>query len=215
MYAFHDAEDGSDKKVFLPAERNGQPILEVLTRFLDSKTPGLQFLEISSGTGQHALYFANQFPNITFQPTEYDEELLASIAAYADESRHGNMKQPLFVDISQPCLLNFAGQFDYILNVNLIHVSPWACTEGLFRTAGHVLKPGGLLLTYGALAIDGVLEPESNREFDEALRKHDPEWGIRDLRDLKQEAAKNGIVVKEVIDMPSNNKMVVWQKNEQ
>lgn len=202
----------SPKQIYPAATRNAEPILQILKKTLDGTKSGLQLLEVSSGTGQHALHFANNFPNITFQPTEFERSLLPSIAAYAEESKYGNLKEPLYLDISKPCLENQHGQFDYILNINMLHVSPWSCTEGLFRNSGQLLKAGGLLIIYGAMAVDGVLEPESNRQFDKSIRRQNREWGVRDVRDLQKEAAKYAISLRNMYDMPANNKMLVWAK---
>lgn len=111
--------------------------------------------------------------------------------------------------------LNFselAKSFDFILNINMVHISEFACTEGLFANAGKLLKPKGKLFTYGPYAENGVLVPESNVNFDMGLRAQNPAWGVRDIVDLEKVAQKNGIKLIEKYDMPANNKCLVWQK---
>uniref|UniRef100_A0A182NNX2 Methyltransferase type 12 domain-containing protein n=1 Tax=Anopheles dirus TaxID=7168 RepID=A0A182NNX2_9DIPT len=203
-------------------ERNKDPILGVLQRFFTKTQPNLQLLEISSGVGLHAAYFAQEFPNITFQTSEYDPSLFGSIEAYRREAKVQNVLAPIRIDISQPCsewnneaninLSTSAGRFDYMLNINMLHISPFTCAEGLFRNASQLLKPGGLLITYGPYAVNGTLTPESNVRFNESLQQRDPEWGIRDTSVLQKLATLSGITLEEMIDLPANNKCLVWKK---
>lgn len=182
----------------------------------------------------HIQYFAPQFPKITFQPSEYDLRLLESVTAYAVDCPHNNVCPPMQIDISKPYMewgvnsnpngpflignthkdfKDYKGVLDFMLNINLMHISEFKCTEGLFFNAGQLLKPGGLLFTYGAYAEDGVIEAESNRRFDAGLKSENPEWGLRDIVDLKKIAAKNGIELVQKYDMPANNKTLVWCKS--
>uniref|UniRef100_A0A182PCF9 Methyltransferase type 12 domain-containing protein n=1 Tax=Anopheles epiroticus TaxID=199890 RepID=A0A182PCF9_9DIPT len=159
------------RKITNPAgERNKDPILGVLKCVFSKTEPNLRLLEISSGVGLHAAYFAQEFPNITFQPSEFDSTLFDSIDAYRQDVK--NVQPPIYIDISKPCTdwqneanLNHnscANGFDYMLNINMLHISPIACAHGLFSNASKLLKPGGLLVTYGPYAVDGVLTPDSN-----------------------------------------------------
>lgn len=196
------------------AERNKEPILQVLKRLIQ---PGLDqnFLEIASGSGQHVAYFAPHFPQVTFHPTEYDGELLGSISAHS--SALENVQPPLQVDVTTDFSTWSNGLFkpssiDFIYAANMIHISPFKCTLGLFKNAGALLKPAGMLITYGPYAINGKITPESNQTFDAHLRIQNPEWGIRDIRDLKNIASDNNIKLIEIIDMPANNKTLAWEK---
>lgn len=218
---------------FPASVRNSGPILAVLKRFLNSTEPGLRLLDTASGSGMHAADFAPHFPNITFQPSELDTNMLTSIQAYANDCPTKNICAPMLVDMAQPHTAwgrNSASTgpyldgkshqdfrelkdfFDYIININMIHISPIECTVGLFRCAGALLKQGGLLITYGAYNVNGTIEPQSNVEFDIMLRSKDQRWGIRDLRELKAMAKENGIEFQELIDMPANNKICIWKK---
>ncbi|XP_035916912.1 methyltransferase-like 26 [Anopheles stephensi] len=201
-------------------ERNKDPILNVLKRVLSKTLPNLRLLEISSGVGLHAPYFAKEFPNITFQPSEFDTTLFGSIEAY----RQGveNVRSPIFIDVSKPCQewendaninqQNSANHFDYMLNINMLHISPIACALGLFHNSSVLLKTGGLLITYGPYAVNGMLTPESNVQFNRSLRQRNPEWGIRDTSELREMAMQKGISLLEVIDLPANNKCIIWKK---
>lgn len=204
------------KQTYPSADRNSGPILEVLLKVFDNKTPGLQLLEISSGCGQHTGFFCESFPNIEFQPTEFDAGALPSIEAYAADASHNNVRKPFQLDITQDFFdwkVKFEeSSFDYMLNINMIHITPIECSEGLFRNAGRLLKKGGLLVTYGPYAENGVLEPESNVAFDLNLKSRNASWGIKDIRDLKQIASRHGIGFREYFNMPSNNKTIVWAK---
>ena len=102
--------------------------------------------------------------------------------------------------------------YDFMFNANMVHISPWKCTESLFANAGEILKSQGRLFMYGPFAVDGKLEPKSNQEFDTTLKLNNAEWGIRDLRDLEAEASRSEITLEQVIDLPANNKLVIWKK---
>jgi len=101
---------------------------------------------------------------------------------------------------------------DAMLCCNMIHISPWACCAGLMRGAGRVLKPGGVLVTYGPYMIDGRHTAPSNEAFDRSLRARDPSWGVRDLADVAAEADRNGLAHEDTVAMPANNFCAVFRK---
>lgn len=202
------------KLVYPAADRNKDPILSVLKRYIQRGT-NQTFLEISSGSGQHVAHFAPHFPHITFYPSEYEPRLLESIAAYANE--YSNIKHPLRIDVTMDYRLWGNGIFkanslEYIYNANMMHISPYQCTIGLFTNVGQLLKPGGLLITYGPYAFDGQITPQSNVNFHMSLISQDPSWGLRDVSDLKKLAQENNIKLIEIVDMPANNKTIIWKK---
>ncbi|XP_026159345.1 methyltransferase-like 26 [Mastacembelus armatus] len=196
------------------AERNKEPILVVLRESLNTGRL-LQALEISSGTGQHVIHFAQALRNITWQPSEYDRKSLVSIEAYRARYPLNNVKPAIHLDASLPHQYWGGIQpetLDLVLNINMMHISPIACTEGLFKGAGAVLKPHGLLLTYGPYAVNGRITPQSNVDFDYSLRQRNPEWGLRDISLLSTLAQRNGLFLEKMVDMPANNKCLLFRK---
>lgn len=204
----------SKKIVYESSESNKIPILEVLQKYFDKYLDG-QVLEIASGTGQHISYFAAHFPRLTFQPSENDTSLFDSIKAYAEETPTKNVKDPIRINITDDwATWNVPNDFDYVININMIHVTPFSCTLALFKNVCGVLKIKGLLITYGPYANNGVLEPKSNKDFDRSIRARDPECGVRDIQDLVRVAEPHGMKIVKIHDMPANNKCLVWKKFE-
>ncbi|CAK9806507.1 UPF0585 protein CG18661 [Anthophora quadrimaculata] len=202
------------KLVYPAADRNKGPILSVLQKYIQ-QGPQQIFLEIASGSGQHIAHFAPHFPQLLFYPSEYEPRLLESIAAYANE--FANIKHPLRIDVIKDFHTWGNGIFkeasiDYIYNANMMHISPYECSIGLFNNAGKLLKDNAILFTYGPYAINGNITPASNVNFDKSLRLQDSSWGLRDIKDLKDLAEKNGIKLIDIIDMPANNKTIIWKK---
>ncbi|KAM8771521.1 methyltransferase-like 26 [Sparus aurata] len=196
------------------AERNKEPILAVLRESVNTGRH-LQALEISSGTGQHVTHFAQALRNITWQPSEYDRQSLLSIEAYRAHYQLHNVMPAIHLDASLPHQYWGGIQpesLDLVVNINMIHISPFACTEGLFRGAGAVLKPQGLLFTYGPYAVNGQISPQSNVDFDYSLRQRNPEWGLRDISLLSSIAQRNGLFLEKIMDMPANNKCLLFRK---
>uniref|UniRef100_A0A7I4Y5J7 UPF0744 protein n=1 Tax=Haemonchus contortus TaxID=6289 RepID=A0A7I4Y5J7_HAECO len=199
------------------AERNAVPLTNVLAKYL---LEDMKLLEISSGTGQHIIEFATKFPYVTFQPSEVDARCLHSIVAYIDHNRLANVRVPLYIDVTKP-VNHWALPTDYgplavdvILNINMIHISSNAAIEGLFRASGTLLKRGsGLLITYGPYAIDGVITPQSNIDFHDSLRNENPEWGLRDIRDLNELAIRYGMRLVARHDMPANNHTLIFSRD--
>ena len=183
------------------AARNREPIREVLARVLPAS--GL-VLEIASGSGEHALWFAAALPGITWQPSDADPGARASISAYRDDSGTPNLRPPLALDAASPAWP--IEQADAIVCINMIHISPWEATLGLFAGAARLRVP--TVVTYGPYLVDGETAP-SNRAFDQSLRSRDPRWGVRELRDI--EHAARGFTLAEVVQMPANNLAIVFR----
>ena len=189
------------------AERNKQPILEVLRRVLPST--GL-VLEIGSGTGQHVTHFAKALPGLTFQPSEMDESRHPSIAAWIRHEKLANVRAPLAFDLTRrPWPVTAA---DAIVCINVIHISPWEATLGLMRGAGELLPPGGVLVTYGPYRRGGAHTAPSNEAFDASLRSRDPGWGVRDMEEVVAVAKEAGLELQETVPMPANNFTLVFTK---
>ena len=203
-----DTQVDADPRLRAPsAQRNRDAILAVLAATLPSS--GL-VLEIASGSGEHAVHFAGALPGLSFQPSDPSPEAVASIAAWAGESGLGNILTPLVLDATAPDWPLAAA--DAILCINMIHIAPWAATEGLFRQAGRLLKPGQPLYLYGPYRrADRPLEP-SNAAFDESLRSRNPAWGLRELDAVAALGAANGFGAPEIVEMPANNLSVIFRK---
>jgi len=189
------------------AGRNREPIREVLARWLPER--GL-VLEIASGSGEHALHLARAFPDLEWQPSDVSTEAIASIAAWREEVALANLRAPLALDVTADTWPVAAA--DAIVCINMIHISPWEATVGLFAGAARTLAAGGVLVTYGPYAFDGVLAPESNIAFDRSLRARDPRWGVRDVRDLGALAVEHGFVHADTVAMPANNHSLLFRR---
>jgi SAM-dependent methyltransferase len=189
------------------AERNKGPIADVLKRVLPSH--GL-VLEVSSGTGQHVVHFAREMPHLEWQPTERDEETLASIASWVAGEALPNVRAPLRLDVcEQPWPISEA---QAVICLNMIHIAPWAAAEALIRGAESVLTPGGILFLYGPYRRNGAHTAPSNEAFDRQLRAQNPEWGVRDFEAVARYAESRGFEAPGVYEMPANNLSVVFRK---
>ncbi len=200
--------DATDPRLYhAHVARNRAPILDVLRRVLPAS--GL-VVEIASGSGEHAVYFAGALPGISWQPTDFDASALASIAAHRAAAALPNLLPPLRLDTTaQPWPI---AQADAVVCNNMIHISPWPVTEGLMRGANRVLRSGGILFLYGPYRIDGRHTAPSNEDFDASLRARNAEWGIRDLGDVTDLAARHGFALAETIPMPANNLSVIFRR---
>ena len=188
--------------------RNRDPILAVLKPRLPAT--GL-VLEIASGAGEHAVYCAAALPHLQWRPTDPDPEALASIAAWRDHAGLPNLLPPLRLDASDPDGWPVQ-QADAVVNINMLHISPWAAAQGLLAGAGRVLPSGGLLFLYGPYIERDVATAQSNLDFDASLRRRDPAWGLRRLDDVASTAAAHDLVLSERISMPANNLSLVFRK---
>ncbi len=202
----------NDIKQIPPASvRNTPPLRDVLTRVLgpDTLTHG-RVLEIASGSGYHAAAFAAALPHLEWQPTDPDPGAQASIAAYIAEARLANLRAPLTLDAAAAAWP--VADADAMVCINMIHISPWSATVGLFQGAQRTLPAGGVLITYGPYAIDGDFQADSNVAFDQSLRSRNPAWGIRDLADIEPLARSCGFQLAERIAMPANNHTLIFER---
>jgi SAM-dependent methyltransferase len=198
----------SDPRLYRPhVARNREPILEVLKRILPSH--GL-VLEIASGTGEHAAFFAGELPLLTWQPTDPDERALASIVAHRAAASSANLLPPLQLDVHAEHWP--IERTDAVICNNMIHIAPWSACESLIAGAARVLPPGGILYLYGPYKIDGRHTAPSNEAFDAQLRSQNAAWGIRDLADVAALAQRHGFGVAETVAMPANNLSVIFRQ---
>ena len=195
--------------------RNHQPIWAVLDRVLGDRSG--EVLEAGSGTGQHAVFFARQNPDIVWWPSDLNEAHLKSIAAWRAHAGLDNVRAPLRIDLTDPAWCSEMGgagpgQLLAVFCANVIHIAPWRVAEGLFAGSARYLRADGLLLLYGPFKRGGRHTAPSNAIFDSSLRATDAEWGIRDIADLETLAAKVGLKLREIVDMPANNLVLVFER---
>ena len=201
-------ESIDEEALFAPATaRNGAAILEVLQAVLP---PGGTVLEVASGTGEHAVRFAAALPGLTWQPSDPDRRGLASIRAHARAAGLPNLRPALELDARSETWP--VARAEAMVCINMIHIAPWAATEGLLAGADRLLPTGGPLVLYGPFRLGGAHTAESNARFDDDLRMRDPEWGVRDLEAVLAAAARYGLHLDQRIAMPANNLSVVLRK---
>lgn len=187
--------------------RNSAAIAKVLAKELPAAGT---VLEIASGTGEHAIFMARQFPDLTWLPSDHDAEALAFIREWTAESGIPNIADPIVLDASN-AIWN-ARQTDAIFCCNMIHIAPWDAAQGLFEGAGHLLKDGAPLILYGPFVEPNVETAPSNIVFDQNLKERDPRWGLRSLIEIDDCGAKHGLVRTRRYEMPANNLMLVYHK---
>lgn len=190
-----------------PAERNKQPILDVLRPLLPAQG---RALEIASGTGQHVTWFAAHLPQWTWQPTDLHADSFPSITARVDDGRLRNVQPPLLLDLLAPAWPTEGENFDLVYCANMLHIAPWACCASLMQGAARHLATGGRLVTYGPYLEDEVPTSQGNLAFDQSLRARDPTWGIRRREEVEEAAQRAGLMLAARHAMPANNLLLVW-----
>ena len=200
-----------DVKQYAPAtQRNREPILQVLSEVLSPKN---KVLEIASGTGEHAVYFATQL-SCHWIPSDPNPESRSSITAWKNSSSVDNLSLPLSIDVTQD---NWQQQLvnqniDSIVNINMIHIAPWKACLGLMNGAEAILPPQGILYLYGPFKRNGEHTALSNANFDLSLRARNREWGVRDLERVIEVAADANLKLQQIVDMPANNLSVIFRR---
>lgn len=216
--------DFGNARQYAPAtQRNRGAILAILQQVLPPE--GL-VLEIAAGTGEHAVFFAPQLWPREWLPSDVNPVALASITAWRQDLPSPNLHPPIALSAIDPhwsieeparqqqLAINGVdlSRLNAIVNINMIHISPWAVCEGLMAGAGRLLPSGGILYLYGPFKRDGDHTSVSNEDFDESLRAQNPEWGVRDLEAVVELATHQGLTLIEILPMPANNFSVVCQK---
>jgi cyclopropane fatty-acyl-phospholipid synthase-like methyltransferase len=188
-------------------ERNKGPILELLARVLPERGT---LLEIASGSGQHAAFMAAALPEWTWIPSDLEPAHAASVDAHRLESGLPNLAPARVLDV---CASDWdVPQLDAVFSANMIHIAPFACSEGLFAGAARHLRRDGQLIVYGPMKLDGQHTAPSNVAFDADLRRRDARWGVRDLVELVALGAKLGLSLRERTPMPANNQCLVFER---
>ena len=207
----------TDGRLDAPAfHRNHQAIQGVLARHLTEKSGDA--IEVGSGTGQHVVEFARQFPHITWWPSDLNDNHLASIEAWRQHSRLRNIRQARRLDVSDPAwgdAVKAEGEPQQLLAIfcaNVIHIAPWQVAEGLVAGAGRALHQGGMLFLYGPFRRGGKHTSDSNASFDASLRQRNPKWGVRDVEAVEKLADRAGLSLIEIAEMPAYNLTLVFSR---
>lgn len=187
-------------------ERNKEPILSVLRVCFAERT---QVLEIGSGTGQHAVYFARHLTHLTWHPTE-QLSFLQDLTARVQREGHQNLRPPTVLDVRQRVWP--VRSVDAVFTANTLHIMSWPEVTAMYRGIGDVLAPGGVLSVYGPFRYEGRYTSDSNREFDQSLKERDPASGLRDVEELTALAAPYGLRLVSDHDLPAFNRLLVFAK---
>ena len=208
MIGVVNAKDLFDARRQSPAAaRNADPILEVLRSVLP---PSGLVLEVASGTGEHAIRFAQALPGLVWQPSDPSLDARAPVDAWAVDSGMTNLRRALDLDTANDRWP--IEQADAMICINMVHISPWSATEGLMHGAGALLPPGAPLYLYGPFRRTGFETAASNEAFHDDLRRRDPAWGIRDLDDVVDCARRSGLALERVVEMPANNLSAIFRR---
>ncbi len=202
-----------DERIFFPAtERNRDAIADVLSEVLPQS--GI-VLEIASGSGEHGVIFQTRFPNLYWQTSDPNPSYRKSISAWIGHQGLSNkMPEPIDLDVEKtpwPLSLELRSSLKAIVCINMIHISPWKCTNALFKEAGNLLKKNQVLILYGPFKIDGEHISESNFRFDQTLRARNSLWGVRDLDAVSEIGTKNRFNKRKIVHMPANNLLVIFE----
>jgi SAM-dependent methyltransferase len=196
-----------DDRLFFPATtRNREPIAAALLRLF--APPVARVLEVASGSGEHALHFAQQMPWLSWQPSDLEPAHLRSIEAWRVDAGTPNLLAPQPLDVAAPPWAD--AQFDALFCANMIHIAPPEATIGLLTWARALVAPGGLLVLYGPFRVQGRHTSTSNESFDVSLQARDPSWGVRDLQWFEGEAV--GFRMELRVAMPANNLLVAFRR---
>ena len=204
---FYEAPVSGERRSAPAALRNREPIADVLEEWLPAS--GL-VLEVASGTGEHAVFFAARFPALEWQPSDLHPDALGSIAAWREAAAMPNLRLPLTLDAASgdwPI-----GEADAVLSINMVHISPWASGLGLVAGAEKLLSPGAPLILYGPWLKDDIETEPSNMAFDAELKYRNPDWGLRRVEEFAAAAERHGFALEATRRMPANNLMLLFRK---
>ena len=198
----------TDHRQYAPATvRNRDFILDVLREVLPVTGA---ILEIASGSGEHVVHFARNFPRLVFQPSDPEPDALLSVAAWMKAAEVTNVRAPIVLDASRSSWP--IASADGIICINMVHISPWDASVGLIRGAAAILPPGSPLYLYGPYKRKGFATAPSNEAFDRNLRDRNPIWGLRDLEAIAAIAQSAGFSIPDITEMPANNLSIVFRR---
>jgi Protein of unknown function (DUF938) len=201
-----------DNRQYAPAtQRNREPILKILSEVLPTRS---NVLEVASGTGEHAIFFASQLESCRWIPSDVNAPAEESIIAWKNACPVDNLELPLLIDVTQDNWQQEVEehQINAIVNINMIHIAPWQACLGLMAGAAKILPEGGILYLYGPYKRNGDHTSLSNANFDRSLRDRDSLWGVRDLEAVIAAAAAQNLNLHQVIAMPANNLSVIFNR---
>ena len=205
---FYEAPAGVDARRSAPAAlRNRQPIAQVLREWLPKS--GL-VLEIASGSGEHAVHFAEAFPHLEWQPSDVHPDALQSIESWRSASRPPNLRPPLTIDAAEKDWP--VEHADAVISINMVHISPWDSALGLIAGASRILPIGAPLILYGPWLKDDIPTAVSNLAFDADLKARDPQWGLRRVEAFAAAAEARQLELQEARAMPANNMMLILRR---
>lgn len=205
---FYEAPASGTARSAPAALRNRDPIAAVLGEWLPDA--GL-ILEIASGTGEHAVHFAERFPGLDWQPSDIHQDALTSIEAWRATTEFPNLRPPVQLDASAADWP--IDRADAMLSINMVHISPWTSALGLLSGARRLLAPAAPLIMYGPWLKGDVDTVPSNLEFDADLKRRDPEWGLRRVEDFAKAAEERGLGLEATRAMPANNLMLLLRRS--
>ncbi len=197
----------TDKPYAESCEQNREPILAVLREVFADRS---RVLEIGSGTGQHAVYFAAELPHLVWQTADVPQHH-PGIRLWIADAVLPNVLPPIALDVNQSGWHD--GRYDAVFSANTLHIMSWPEVEAFFAGVGAVLTPGGLLVVYGPFNYHGAFTSDSNARFDAWLKARDPASGVRDFEAVDALARVQGLVLQRDIAMPANNRSLVWKKS--
>jgi cyclopropane fatty-acyl-phospholipid synthase-like methyltransferase len=187
-------------------DENKVPILGIIK---EAFANAHSILEIGSGTGQHAVYFARRLPHLTWQPSDLPEHQ-ASINAWRNEAGLENLLAPIELDVTATTWPD--AHYDGLFSANTTHIMSWKAVRCMFNGIGNLLQTDARFCLYGPFNYGGFYTSHSNQQFDTWLKDRDPASGIRDFEALAELAADNGLTLEADNEMPVNNRLLVWKK---
>lgn len=205
---FYEAEVTGLRRSAPAALRNREPIAEILAEWLP---PTGRVLEIASGTGEHAVYFAQRFPHLEWQPSDVHPDALQSISGWREAAQLPNVRPAVVLDAAAADWPIDAA--DCVLSINMVHISPWASALGLLDGAARLLSVGSPLILYGPWLKGDIETAPSNLDFDANLKSRDPQWGLRRVEDFALAAAERGLSLEETRPMAANNLMLLLRRS--
>lgn len=188
-------------------DQNREPIFEVIQPLLEDKK---SVLEIGSGTGQHAVYFAQKMPQLIWQTSD-QQAYHEGIKLWLNDANLDNTPPPLSLNVSSDIWPD--QNFDVVFSANAVHIMAWDNVVDFFENAPKLLNKGGLFILYGPFNYNQKYTSESNARFDIWLKQRDPHSAIRDFEALDDLAQKAGMVLQSDHALPANNRILVWEKS--